>query len=543
MSLKLKFLALVFSIVAFFGGLILFIAFRNDNLVRDVTTSLVRNFDRVKRVAEIQITFKSEVQEWKNILLRGADKEQKAKYVSALEKTHEELQRQVELLKADVSADDAQLVNAFDAAEENLLAKYREAMAKFLADESFNAAAADAHVKGLDRKVVEPLHELTGRLELLTMEETMKAGDSLKQLLRFSWLAAGLAMIIAIVFSWRFVHTLIGSLDTFARRLGDIASSLLGSASTLSGSGAQLAASSTQQAAAIEETSATLQQMSAMIGKTATHAQESKSAIDSGRENARYGKDAVESVSQRIKEIAASNDDLVGAINESNSRLTAITQVITEIGNKTKVINEIVFQTKLLSFNASVEAARAGEHGKGFAVVAEEVGNLAQMSGNAAREISSLLDESRHKVDEIVQTTRSQLETVTSVSREKVSEGERAVEECSQRLDAVTTSVADASSIADNIASASDEQAAGVHEIVKTVTQLDQSAQHTVEASDLTSRSAADLKEQALETHRVVNELRRLVQGSSAANVTSRPTSVITPSDSNISSSNLSKAA
>ncbi len=543
MSLKLKFLALVFSIVAFFGGLILFIAFRNDNLVRDVTTSLVRNFDRVKRVAEIQITFKSEVQEWKNILLRGADKEQKAKYVSALEKTHEELQRQVELLKADVSADDAQLVNAFDAAEENLLAKYREAMAKFLADESFNAAAADAHVKGLDRKVVEPLHELTGRLELLTMEETMKAGDSLKQLLRFSWLAAGLAMIIAIVFSWRFVHTLIGSLDTFARRLGDIASSLLGSASTLSGSGAQLAASSTQQAAAIEETSATLQQMSAMIGKTATHAQESKSAIDSGRENARYGKDAVESVSQRIKEIAASNDDLVGAINESNSRLTAITQVITEIGNKTKVINEIVFQTKLLSFNASVEAARAGEHGQGFAVVAEEVGNLAQMSGNAAREISSLLDESRHKVDEIVQTTRSQLETVTSVSREKVSEGERAVEECSQRLDAVTTSVADASSIADNIASASDEQAAGVHEIVKTVTQLDQSAQHTVEASDLTSRSAADLKEQALETHRVVNELRRLVQGSSAANVTSRPTSVITPSDSNISSSNLSKAA
>ncbi|MBC7465119.1 MAG: hypothetical protein H7256_03945 [Bdellovibrio sp.] len=48
-----------------------------------------------------------------------------------------------------------------------------------------------------------------------------------------------------------------------------------------------------------------------------------------------------------------------------------------EIGNKTKVINDIVFQTKLLSFNASVEAARAGEHGKGFAVVAEEVGKLA----------------------------------------------------------------------------------------------------------------------------------------------------------------------
>ncbi len=57
-----------------------------------------------------------------------------------------------------------------------------------------------------------------------------------------------------------------------------------------------------------------------------------------------------------------------------------------DIGDKTKVINDIVFQTKRLSFNASVEAARAGEHGKGFAVVAEEVGNLAQMSKDKVQE-------------------------------------------------------------------------------------------------------------------------------------------------------------
>ena len=62
--------------------------------------------------------------------------------------------------------------------------------------------------------------------------------------------------------------------------------------------------------------------------------------------------------------------------NESNKEIQEIVKVIAEIGNKTKVINDIVFQTKLLSFNASVEAARAGENGKGFAVVAEEVGKL-----------------------------------------------------------------------------------------------------------------------------------------------------------------------
>ena len=73
--------------------------------------------------------------------------------------------------------------------------------------------------------------------------------------------------------------------------------------------------------------------------------------------------------------------------------------LISEIGNKTKVINDIVFQTKLLSFNASVEAARAGEHGKGFSVVAEEVGNLAHMSGNSAKEITQLLESSINRVN------------------------------------------------------------------------------------------------------------------------------------------------
>ena len=65
--------------------------------------------------------------------------------------------------------------------------------------------------------------------------------------------------------------------------------------------------------------------------------------------------------------------------------------IIQEIEDKTKAIDEIVFQTKLLSFNASVEAERAGEHGRGFSVVAQEVGNLAQLSGKSAAEINEIL--------------------------------------------------------------------------------------------------------------------------------------------------------
>ncbi|MHA0111674.1 methyl-accepting chemotaxis protein, partial [Klebsiella pneumoniae] len=79
---------------------------------------------------------------------------------------------------------------------------------------------------------------------------------------------------------------------------------------------------------------------------------------------------------------------------DANSQLQSISNIIGEISAKTNIINDIVFKTQLLSFNASIEAARAGQHGRGFAVVAEEVGNLAQMSGNAAKEIRALLEDS-----------------------------------------------------------------------------------------------------------------------------------------------------
>ncbi len=92
--------------------------------------------------------------------------------------------------------------------------------------------------------------------------------------------------------------------------------------------------------------------------------------------------------SQRVAPTNPSNDD----------ELRIVSDLIGQIEQKTKVIHEIVFQTKLLSFNASVEAARAGDYGRGFSIVAEEIGNLALMSGQAAKDIASLLQESSTKV-------------------------------------------------------------------------------------------------------------------------------------------------
>lgn len=89
-----------------------------------------------------------------------------------------------------------------------------------------------------------------------------------------------------------------------------------------------------------------------------------------------------------------------------------------EIANSVKAIEDIVFQTKLLSFNASVEAARAGEAGKGFAVVAEEVGNLAATSGQSGKKILALVHSTLGSTEEMISSLKEANNGIDTRSRE-----------------------------------------------------------------------------------------------------------------------------
>lgn len=100
--------------------------------------------------------------------------------------------------------------------------------------------------------------------------------------------------------------------------------------------------------------------------------------------------------------------------NTSSSQLKHVVETVHMISEKTGIINDIVFQTKLLSFNASVEAARAGEHGKGFAVVAEEIGGLATSSGSAAIEVTKIVEESRSQLSCAVDSITNGLDNFQS---------------------------------------------------------------------------------------------------------------------------------
>ena len=153
------------------------------------------------------------------------------------------------------------------------------------------------------------------------------------------------------------------------------------SASSISTSGnlnkvsSELSDAARLQQEAVQETMAALDQMMSMLSNTNKYVEESLQSADGVNQKTQDG-----------SHIMNRMEESMGSIQNSNSDLESMAKIIEAISEKTNVINEIVFNTKLLAFNASIEAARAGVHGKGFAVVAEEVGNLAQLSGEAAKD-------------------------------------------------------------------------------------------------------------------------------------------------------------
>lgn len=333
------------------------------------------------------------------------------------------------------------------------------------------------------------------------------------KMMRNITIGLGVLFLFALLSAFYFSRSLAMQLRGMANGLSENSKQVNQVSHQLAESSNQLSSSATEQAAALQETVASIDQVSAMVAKNADNAKRSQDISVTSAEAAQKGKIAVTDVIRSIDEINDSSKEIVKQIEEGNRQISEIVKVITEIGNKTKVINDIVFQTKLLSFNASVEAARAGEHGKGFAVVAEEVGNLAQMSGNAAKEISQMLESSIAKVDQIVAETKGRVERLTELSKTKVEAGTVTAKRCGEVLDEIVRSVSEVNVMVSEIATASKEQAQGVSEINKAMNQLDQVTQANASSSQDAAAGAERLRDQSRRMSEIIDQLSLAVEG------------------------------
>ncbi len=324
-------------------------------------------------------------------------------------------------------------------------------------------------------------------------------------------LLVGISVIAAILI-WicrdvaRVMDQIVGALSRGAERLGAVSREMSDNSTTLS-------RGTTAQSGAIHETAASTEEVSAMLTKSADNARRSQAVSAASEAAAGKGKQVVEEVIQVIDGIKCGNERMMQKVEEGNREVAGISEIISNIASKTQVINDIVFQTKLLSFNASVEAARAGEHGKGFAVVAEEVGNLAQMSGNAAKEITAMLDQSVRKVESVVNDTRTQMDSLMRESHGQIQAGLEVAKRCGGVLDEIVDRAQEVKTHVEEIASACTEQSNGVAEINKAVTQLERITQETVEVSNRNSTTANEVEGQVHSLNQVLDSLRKAVHG------------------------------
>ena len=327
-------------------------------------------------------------------------------------------------------------------------------------------------------------------------------------------LAVGIGVFgVAMLLTARGLAKSLANINEISQILAKQAMHLSDFSEQISSASARLSTSSTEQASALHETASSVDEINAMVSKNADNALRSREVAMGGQRSAMRGKETVTDMVGAIADINESNTQIMDQIDQNNRQIAEIVKLISEIGNKTKVINDIVFQTKLLSFNASVEAARAGEHGKGFAVVAEEVGNLAQMSGNAAKEISQMLDGSMRKVEAIAVDTKTRIEKLLMLTREKLNSGSATAQRCGTVLDEIVSNVSDLSTMVSEIATASQEQATGVHEVNKAIGQLNIVTTQNADTSQDTASLSSKLAKQAVDMRLMVEALVRTVDG------------------------------
>lgn len=321
-----------------------------------------------------------------------------------------------------------------------------------------------------------------------SLQVTMEQVDLQKKLVIAISILIGLSgAVLSYVLSDKISNTLIRK----ASELKDISSSTATIAENVFSQLESLNSASAEQSASASETSASMTEMGTMVATTANNTSSVHAISEEVTQKCNAG-------IQTVGNLA----DSMNAIQLANTQLENISKIIYEISNKTKIINDIVFKTQLLSFNASIEAARAGEHGRGFSVVAEEVGNLAQLSGSASREIYTLVDNSKKDVASIVENIRGKIAHGNSVAQEVLATFSDISKRSSDLYDDIK-----------KVSQATQQQSLGIKQVEQAILQINEAAASSRSNINELSGLAGNLRDRSSGLLDVVGDIMVLTTG------------------------------
>src|SRR3954465_12704964 len=243
----------------------------------------------------------------------------------------------------------------------------------------------------------------------------------------------------------------VGEVTRVLTSVRSAANALVAASSQVSSASQALSQGTTEQATSVQEITANLEQMNAIINQNASNSTETRRIAVKGAREAEDGGKGVEEAVSAMHKIA----DRVG------------------------IIEEIARQTNLLALNAAIEAARAGDHGRGFSVVASEVRKLSERSQAAAKEIGELAK--------------------TSVIVAERSGG---------LLKELIPSIRKTTHLVEEVAAGSNEQATGVQQMNRAMTQVDQVTERNAAAAEQLASTAEEMTAQAQALRELVSSFR-----------------------------------
>ena len=448
-----------------------------------------------------QVAFKIQVQEWKNILIRGNDPALLERYTQAFVKAGDSTRADLQKLAGMLAALQLSTPLVEDAikTQSELATRYLAALKQYDAANPDSAKVVDNLVKGMDREPTKKIDDIVAYIgkESARLMEQMAAESQAAHAraalvmgatvavtlvvgcVTVLWLiksitvplhaAVGVAQTVAggdlrsevRIASKDEIGELMGALKAMQGNLSGIVGKVRAGTETIQGATVEIAAGNLdlsgrteQQASSLEETAAAMVELTTTVQQNNANANEASKLADVASQVAVRGGDAVEQMVRTM-----------GAINESSRKIVDI------IG----VIDGIAFQTNILALNAAVEAARAGEQGRGFAVVASEVRNLAQRSAAAAKEIKELIGDSVTRVEA----------------------GSRLAGQAGETMGEVVSSVQRVTAIIGEISAASGEQREGIEQVSMAISQMDSVTQQNAALVEQAAAAAGALAQQA----------------------------------------------
>jgi methyl-accepting chemotaxis protein len=479
--------------------------------------------------------FKTQVQEWKNVLIRGADPEQLDKYWNRFQEREASIQSQLDELIPRIQEPQAKtLMSDFKQAHRTMGRAYRDGFEEFTRS-GFDPNAGDAAVQGIDR---EPARLIVDAASAVREDSLARAGTLNTIVTERSWLVAGLLIAAIVMGTIALIMILLSGVVRPAQKLtsqiarlgdgdlsdpvtmqradelGQLANAARSLHRFLSDTGNQLSENARQlndtgelirknadsvvsqsdlAHQRIEQIATAMNEMSATAEDVASHA--ASVATEVGQTS-----DETATADSQINKAVDSMRRLTDQIRNSAETVNQLANDGKKVGDVMQVIREIADQTNLLALNAAIEAARAGDAGRGFAVVADEVRNLAAKTQEATVEIDQI-------IGAISGASRDATEFMqaSGVVAQESSEAVEAVRNTLAEINRRMGSINDATT---QVATAAEEQTSVCEDINRNVTDVAETSEAMHQAAENNLRTVPELEAMAARAQELAGRIK-----------------------------------